>query len=561
MKRRGTDTAMVDALHGEVQRLRARSEELQAELYDLEASNRVLQGEDESYCRLVRKVREAVRQHVPAEATILIVSKGDARLMDVYGRKAWHFPRAPDGRYAGFYPKRGLSAVAHLEVLRARGVDYFLVPELSRWWLDYYPELRIHLERRYFRVTDLPDTCLLYSLREPVDLSGDAVAELERLFEEHFPTFGEDPSILDWDTGLSLAAALPERRVFSPLGDGATLNYLDATIDLVVVSTAEEGIAAEARRVASKAVVNFAGRPKGRKVSTRRLQWKDRGASVRVPSVSIVIPCHDGLHHTAACLRSIVETLPEWFRGEIVAVDDESSDGTAEHLKELSRRDRRIRVVRNKPNLGFLGSCNVGARVAQSEFLLFLNNDTIMLPGWLMPLLRTFDDFPDAGVVGGKLLFEDGRLQEAGGLVFSDGSAAKIGYLDADVNAPIYQYVREVDYVSAAFLMTPRRLFLGIGGLDPRYGFGYYDDDDYCFSVREADRRVYFQPESVIIHVEGASAGTDPAVGLKQQQIVNQGIFAEKWADALELQPVRPGPLDWYALRALQATRDVLGAR
>lgn len=110
----------------------------------------------------------------------------------------------------------------------------------------------------------------------------------------------------------------------------------------------------------------------------------------------------------------------------------------------------------------------------------------------------------------------------------------------------------EVDYVSAAFMMTPRRVFLEVGGLDSRYGFGYYDDDDYCFAVRNMGRRVYFQPESVIVHIEGASAGTDLDAGLKHQQVLNQAIFAEKWSDQLRHQPPRPEPLDWYALRDLQ---------
>jgi GT2 family glycosyltransferase len=215
--------------------------------------------------------------------------------------------------------------------------------------------------------------------------------------------------------------------------------------------------------------------------------------------------------------------------------------------------------LRNEANQGFLASCNRGARAAKGDFLLFLNNDTVLLPGWLPPLLRTFADLPNAGVVGGKLLFESGTLQEAGALVFADGSAAKIGYLDPDVETPLYEYVRETDYVSGAFLMTPRRLFRQLGGLDSRYGFGYYDDGDYCFAVRAAGRLVYYQPGSVIVHVEGASAGTDLSSGLKQFQVTNQAIFTEKWRGALECQPTRPEPLDWYATRWLETTRETAG--
>jgi GT2 family glycosyltransferase len=101
--------------------------------------------------------------------------------------------------------------------------------------------------------------------------------------------------------------------------------------------------------------------------------------------------------------------------------------------------------------------------------------------------------------------------------------------------------------VSGAFLMTPRELFNEIGGLDPLYGFGYYDDDDYCFAVWASGRRVYYQPESVIVHVEGASAGTDLSEGLKKSQVANQALFIEKWKRELAKKPVRldPSPLDW----------------
>jgi GT2 family glycosyltransferase len=545
----------VDALRSEVERLHVRNEALQSDLYDLKAAHRVLQGEDESYSALVRRVRETVREVVPADETVLVVGRGDPAFVDLYGREAWHFPRTDDGRYAGYYPKRGISAVAHLEALRARGACYFLIPAVSRWWLDYYPELLRHLDRRYLRVADVPDTCVLYSLRDAADLAGHPAAWLEALLDDHLPTFGEDPSILDWETGLDLAAVLPRRTVFSPLGDESRLPYLDATVDLVVISTEDEKVANEAERVAAKAVVNLAGRPRGRKPATRYLRWKATPEAVRTPSVSIIIPCHDGLRYTTACLSSLRETLPPWFRGEIVVVDDASSDGTNDHLERLCRVDRRLRLLSSESNQGFLASCNVGARAAKSDLLLFLNNDTVLLPGWLPPLVRTFADFPDVGAVGGKLLFEDGTLQEAGALVFADASAAKIGYLDPDVETPLYEYVREVDYVSAAFLMTPLRLFRELGGLDSRYGFGYYDDDDYCFAVRAAGRRVYYQPESVIVHVEGASAGTDLASGLKQHQVMNQAVFAEKWRDVLERKPTRPEPLDWYAMRRLATTR------
>jgi GT2 family glycosyltransferase len=539
----------VEALQDEVARLRAEREALETRLYALQSAHRVLQGEDEEYSALRHRIREAARESIPRDKTALVLSKGDAELLDLYGRTAWHFPRQLDGRYAGFYPKRDISAIAHLEAMRARGASYLLIPETSRWWLEHYPGFSAHLER-YRLVLEDPDSCLIFAIARPAERTTDPLARLEQVLEDFLPVLGEDPPILDWASGLSLKPAFPRRMVFSPPIEDPELPYLDNSIDVVVAFSEDRGMVEEAERVAAKLVVDVAAF--GAEGDESWLRWKSP-AEASVPSVSIVIPCHNGLEYTSACLATLRETLPKWFRGEIVVVDDASSDDTAAFLARLRKEDKRVKVVRNRSNAGFLKACNKGAKAARGDFLLFLNNDTVLLPGWFTPLLATFETHPEAGVVGGKLLFEDGTLQEAGALVFSDASAAKIGYFDPDVEAPLYQYVREVDYVSAAFLMTPRELFQKVGGFDPRYGFGYYDDDDYCFAVRAAGRGVFYQPESVIVHVEGASAGTDLADGLKQYQIANRELFAEKWAKELARKPKRldPSPLDWQTTFAL----------
>jgi GT2 family glycosyltransferase len=542
---------------GAVSRLRAENEALQARLYSLQAAYQVIQGEDEDYAALKHRMREAVRESIPLEDVVLVVSRGDADLLDLYSRTSWHFPRQTDGRYSGFYPKRAISAIAHLEAMRARGASYLLIPATSLWWLDHYNGLRSHLER-YELVFDDRETCLIYAIGERA-VRTDSMSMLEQALEDLAPSLGDDPIVLDWATGLALEAKLARATVFAPPANGSSLPYLDESVDLVAVSTDQDDVLREAYRVARKLVVNLAdlGRSEG-----EWLNWKSPPDKAAVASVSIVIPCHDGLQYTAACLATLRETLPNWFRGEIVVVDDASTDETRTYLKRLRRQDRRVRTFRNRSSKGFLQSCNRGAEAAKGDYLLFLNNDTVLLPRWLPPLLSTFAAHSEAGAVGGKLLFEDGRLQEAGGLVYSDASASKVGYFDPDAEAPIYQHLREVDYVSGAFMMTPRSLFHELGGFDPRYGFGYFDDDDYCFAVRAAGSRVYYQPESVIVHVEGASAGTDVRTGLKQLQVTNQELFAEKWRGVLERHPARPEPLDGRAVaRATRERRQYAGER
>ncbi len=149
------------------------------------------------------------------------------------------------------------------------------------------------------------------------------------------------------------------------------------------------------------------------------------------------------------------------------------------------------------------------------------------------------------------LLYPDGRLQEAGGAVFRDGSTARIGNGDPDPTQRVMGDSRSVDYVSGALLATPRALFAELGGLDPVFGFGYHEDADYCFRVRRAGRDVVYEPRSQIIHMEGGSVGMDMNRGARKSRARNQAMFEERWRAELQGQPVRPQPLDLYASRAL----------
>src|SRR6058998_2493139 len=247
--------------------------------------------------------------------------------------------------------------------------------------------------------------------------------------------------------------------------------------------------------------------------------------------ISIVVPVFNQFRFTQACLAALQEHQGT-ERFEVIVVDDCSTDKTAEALPRIPGAV----YVRNETNSGFISSCNRGGEKARGQYLVFLNNDTLVRAGWLKALMDTFVEDPYAGIVGSKLIYPDGRLQEAGGVIWRDASGWNYGKFD-DPAKPEYNYLREVDYCSAAALMIPKSLFQSVGGFDPRYAPAYYEDTDLAFKVRQAGYKVLYQPLSEVIHYEGATGGTDLTTGTKNYQDINRSTFAETWDAELATKP------------------------
>ena len=267
-----------------------------------------------------------------------------------------------------------------------------------------------------------------------------------------------------------------------------------------------------------------------------------------VPRASIVIPVYNQFAHTLACLRALA-AHPSRASFEIIVVDDGSSDETEASLAQVAGLHYHRRAV----NGGFIATCNDGASLARGDYLVFLNNDTIPQPGWLDALLHTFDEHPGCGLAGSQLVYPDGRLQEAGGIVFSDGSAWNYGRFESP-DDPRFAFVREADYCSGAALAVPRELFSRLGGFDARYAPAYFEDTDLAFSVRQARFSTLYQPASRVVHMEGTTSGTDTGSGIKAYQARNRGVFQAKWQHVLAAHPEPRSDVDQAAMRLRKRT-------
>ncbi len=244
----------------------------------------------------------------------------------------------------------------------------------------------------------------------------------------------------------------------------------------------------------------------------------------QAPEISILIILYNQAPLTLICLRSLAESVD--IPAEVIIVDNASSDQTGELLARIDG----AHIIRNNYNRHFLHGVNQAAAVARGKAVLLLNNDASLTPGALRLAQQTLYSADDIAAVGGKLILPNGRLQEAGSVIWNDGSCAGYGrgwYPDC----PECQFRRDVDYCSGAFLLIRRDVFEQLGRFDPRFAPAYYEEADFCLRLREKGYRVVYDPRAEIHHFEfGSSKSPAQAVALMER---NRALFRDRHAPAL----------------------------
>lgn len=244
------------------------------------------------------------------------------------------------------------------------------------------------------------------------------------------------------------------------------------------------------------------------------------------PDISFILPVHNEIRFTLACLESIAhQTTSHSY--EILVGDDASTDDTAAALRLIPQ----VRLMTHPRRLGFLENCNILGGHAAGRVIAILNNDVVLFPDWIDSILKTLSHSGEIGLLGGMLLFPDGRLQEAGCGVDGSAGTRRRG-VGGDPMGAEYQSMCDVDYCSAAAVALPADVWRALNGFDPRYAPAYYEDADLAFRVRKLGKKVRYQPAAKAFHFLSQTNQAFPEEFLRLISI-NQDRFRQRWHDDL----------------------------
>ena len=242
-------------------------------------------------------------------------------------------------------------------------------------------------------------------------------------------------------------------------------------------------------------------------------------ASNVVPDVSIIIAARDNFEQTANCIVSACYNTKASL--EVIVFDNGSTD----EIALLPQINPAIVYLRAGTNTGFTLAVNNGAAMARGRTVLLLNNDIEVAPGAIDFALETLHSDPAIGAVGGKIVRMHGLLQEAGSVIWQDGSC--LGYArDGDPGEGQVSFRRDVDYCSGCFLLLRRDDWDALGGFDEAFAPAYYEETDLCVRIWNRRQRVVYDPRVLVWHFEFSSSAV-PEEALTQMRR-NKRLFASK---------------------------------
>ena len=268
-------------------------------------------------------------------------------------------------------------------------------------------------------------------------------------------------------------------------------------------------------------------------VSPRKKHARNKKNITYVPKpakaqVTIIIPLRNNLSVVRQCLSYLIQNTPSDLYTTIL-VDNNSSDQTSIYFNK-NRLDGLY--LKNTTNAGFGGACNQALQYVKTPYIVFLHSDSLPQKGWLEPLLNAIRSDKQIGIAGSLLVDARGLVNQAGGVILSDGTQLDFGkYLPSasfDRQTP-----NEIDYCSSAGMLIPTNLFRDMGGFDRQFSPIFYEDVDLCFAVRHHGYKVVLVPQSKIHHLEGSSISPESILGFNRVKMVNREKFSGKWCDAL----------------------------
>lgn len=304
----------------------------------------------------------------------------------------------------------------------------------------------------------------------------------------------------DWDLWIRMATKYPFFHIkqttaeFTLRGDGSTMTSRD-----------REAFVRTTEIIYRKYAPYAANHPAIREAQHAHLQnlyAVQQKQAKPTCTCSIIIPVWNKAELTQQCLEALASATTD-VSFEVIVVDNASTDRTTELLQCL---EGDVQIIRNQENLGFAKACNQGARAARGKYLVFLNNDTIPLKGWLRPLVSEVEEHAEVGIVGSKLLYPDGTVQHAGVVLDRQRRLPYHIYRSFSSEHPAVNQRREFQVVTGACCLIRRTIFEEIGGFDESFRNGF-EDVDLCLKVGNNGHKIVYQPRSVLYHLEGQTPG------------------------------------------------------